>query len=197
MGRPDAQIAKLLQRIKEGDRAARKELFAVLGNERQLGKVLQIMARKMLGKSNSLRRTMDTEDLVHSALRTGLRRISNFRGESEEQLLAWLGTILRTKLHRVIRRPDPRPAGSIRQKSSAPLLSELIDQESIDLLRNAITRLPVRLRVVVEMRLWGYNAKKIGELLDIKPDTVRKRESRAVKALREEVAGSDSTLFSP
>ncbi len=195
-----AVISRLLERIKEGDRAARKELFNLLSDEKQFGVVIQAMARKILPKSNPARRLLDTRDLVQSALGTGLRHISEFKGKTEGELLAWFQTIIRTKLNRAVRQKQPQQGKykelDEKQEDSPPPLSQLIDQESLELLHMAIGRLPLHLRIVVELRLRDFNSRTIGEILGLSPAAVRKRESRAVQLLREETEKLNPSLLS-
>jgi RNA polymerase sigma-70 factor (ECF subfamily) len=177
-------IATLLRRIKRGDRNARKELFAIIADEREFGAVMYTMARRLLPGSHWARRLVDSRDVVQSALCSGWRHLSDFRGETEGELCNWLRAIMRTKIQRVTRRKRPEPEGEPCSDESDQPLSRLVEREFIELLHAAIGNLPLDQRVVVELRLRGISATEIGETLGLNPATVRQRESRAVKRLR-------------
>ena len=178
-------INELLRRIKEGDQSARKQLFSLLGDENEFGTVMLAMTHRFLPKDHWARRFVDTRDIVQSALRTGLRHLSDFRGEYEGELFNWFRAIIRTKVHRLSRLKEPATADEKRTQREARLpISDIIDEEFLQLLHTAIRKLPLHERVVVELRLRGVNAPDIGQMLGLKAATVRKRESRAVGKLK-------------
>lgn len=191
------RIESLLARIHDGDRAAREELFALLGDEERFGSALVAMARRLLPRGHRARRLADSGDIVQSALRSGLRRVEEFRGETEGELYAWLRSILRTKAVRVLRRRDAREApanveaidpGDPASCERVPL-SEVFDRDTREAVRRAVRHLPDGQRIVVELRLRGLDTDSISRLLDLPPPAVRKRESRAVQRLREALGG--------
>ena len=185
-------VSELLQRIRGGDREARKQLFSLLGDESEFGSVMLAMARRLLPKNHRARRFVDTRDIVQSALRTGLRHFSDFEGETAGEIYNWFRMIIRTKVSRAGRNRDPgvpHPEPEEQEDREARLpISVLVDEEFIRILHTAIQKLPIDQRVVVELRLRGANSNEIGELLGLNPATVRKRESRAVERLRALVA---------
>lgn len=181
-------ISELLRRSREGDRRARRELFSRLGDEKEFGAVMVTMARRVLPHGHKARRLVDTRDIVQSALRTGLRHFSDFRGETEGELFGWFHTILRTKVNRVTRRKEPDTVYEELAGSEGATISLVIDDEFVHLVHAAIKKLPLHQRMVVELRLRGVNTSEISRMLGLKPATVRKRESRAVQALKVLVA---------
>ena len=188
----DGPVGQLLRRTKEGDQQARKQLFALLADEDQFGAVILAMTRRLFPRSHRARRWVDTRDIVQSALRTGLRNFSDFRGETEGELCGWFRKIIRTKVDRVVRRKeykldlnDVEHARKDKHCGTTRLpLSLVLDQELVEALRAAIARLPVDQRLVVELRLRSVSTSQIGCLLGLRQATVRKRESRAVKRLK-------------
>lgn len=187
MSTPQVSLANLLQRTKEGDRRARRELFELLGDEREFASVLFAMVRRMFGKGHPGRHLLETGDVVQSVLRTGLRHFSEFRGSSEGQLFNWLRAIVRTKLNRAIRSAGPEPdlvgTAPVREHNDDPA-TDVVEGELVTLLREAIQKLPLHERVVIELRLRGANSVQIARTLDLKPATVRRREFRALQRLK-------------
>ena len=104
------------------------------------------------------RRVVESRDIVQSALRSGMRHIGNFRGESESELLAWLRSILRTKVHRIMRRKEhhigleelARERGPLSIQQGVPPLCAAVRAELLRELREAVCRLPLESRLVVE-----------------------------------------------
>lgn len=185
-------ITTLLRRVKGGDRSARRELFALLADRNEFGNVVISIVRGMLPREHPARRFVDTGDVLQSTLRTGLRHVSDFRGETEGELYGWLRAIVRTKVQRAARghvamgRPSSIERVD-RRKGSGEVdesLARIIDRETTEILHTAIARLPLDQRVVVELRLRGVRAPEIGQMLGLQPSTVRKRESRAIAKLR-------------
>ncbi len=181
MSTPDLRV--LLQRIRGGDRAARRELVELLGDEGQLGSVLLRIVRKKLPSDHRARRLLDSQDVAQSALRTAFDELSRFRGETEGTLYGWLGKIIRSKISRAARRVDP-PDRTERSRAPRTPLDGLIEQDLIAELQAAIQQLPLDQRLVVELRLRQLNSSESAEILGLKAATVRKREQRALRNLR-------------
>lgn len=189
-----ASFADLLRRAKAGDEAAWVAIFSRLGREEAEGGKLLSIARRILPAGDRLRDLVESRDLLQSALRSGWLDASSFRGSTEGELYAWLRQILRHKLGRVLRRDDPRPGAEDIGDGELPAgeegddpepLAEALRAEVRDRVQAAIARLPEDQRAVMELRLQGLGSPEIGRILSIKPDAVRKRESRAAERLRE------------
>lgn len=178
-----SELQVLLQQIRSGDRAARRRLMELLGDEDRLGSVLLRIVRKRLPSDHRARRLLDSRDVAQSALRTALHELSRFRGETERTLYGWLGKIIRSKISRAARRIDPPDRSTPSQASPSPL-EEIVEQDLIAALQAAIQQLPLDQRLVVELRLRGLNSAEAAEILGLKPATVRKREQRALGNLR-------------
>ena len=80
----------LIRRARGGDERALGELLALYRN------YLKLLAR--LGIDRQLHRKLDASDVVQDLLLHAHRAFANFRGQSEEELLAWLRQILATCL---------------------------------------------------------------------------------------------------
>ena len=176
-------IRELLQRIGGGDREARRELIALLGDEERLGSVLLAMARNRLPPGHRARRLLDSRDVVQSALRTALDQFSAFKGETEGNLYGWLAKIIRSKISRAVRTIDKAYPTGWSKESQEPL-EGLIAEGVIEKLQAAIRQLPFDQRLVVELRLRKLNSNESATILGLKPATVRKREERAIGNLR-------------
>lgn len=184
-----SSFTELLARARSGDRGAWEEVFSRLGREDAEGATLLAMARRLLAHGDPVRNFVDSSDLMQSALRCGWLDLDDFRGETPAEFLAWIRSILRFRLNRVLRRKRPRSGldTSAQQDSErreeSPLTVIVRDEVRQRLLR-AVETLPEDQRDVMKLRLQGLKAPDIAAMLDLKPAAVRKRESRAVERLR-------------
>lgn len=189
----DTPFSELLDRARAGDSEARDALFALLAADDAASSPLLAMARKALPRGDLARDFVESRDLVQSALRSGWLDLSQFQGDTEASLFAWIRTILRHKLSRTVRRKRPRPGSdaAVEVDPSAPDPAEqrpvesAIRDETYQRVRAAVDALPADQRVVMERRLAGLAAPQIAEELGLTPAAVRKRESRAMARLRE------------
>ena len=190
---PQNSFQELLRCAKNGDADSIERLFARVADEDQEGKLVLAMARKILPAGDRARDFVESRDLIQSALRSGWLHIDNFRGTTQGEFMSWLRAILRHRLGRVVRRknvseearnlPDIDDA-AIAAEETDPI-ARIVREEVHDRIRESVAQLPDEQRAVLELRLQGLNAPKIGAVLCLRPDTVRKRESRAVIRLRE------------
>ena len=90
MGRPDTDVRDLIDRARSGDREARDALF---GRYRTY---LALLARMSL--SRGLRSKFDSSDMVQDVFVKALQGIGEFRGRTEEELVAWLRQILSNQM---------------------------------------------------------------------------------------------------
>ncbi len=82
---------------------------------------------------------------------------------------------------------DPPAAGSSGTAAPAPLQS-LLNQERLELLRQAIDGLPAQMRHCVRMRVFqDLDYEEIADVLQISPSTVKVQMSRARKRLQAEL----------
>ena len=143
-------------------------------------------------------------DIVMNTLLVGFSKANSFKGESDGQLRSWLVGIMKN-LHRRYRRDILRRnvvslelSGKTSDKASDNIIRDVIDpntdqpfdeatrREIGSLLSKAITHLPLRLKVVVEMYLHEtQNFRVMAENLGIEKSAAEKRYQRAVAQLRE------------
>ena len=184
-GEPDRRdrVRELLALYRKGDAGARAQLFEMLADREVFGFAILCMARRFLPATHAARQFVESADIVNSAIGSGMRRLDEFRGESTSQLLAWLRTILRSKVKASLSREVNVDLESV-EASACDYLDQIVDRELREALRAAIDELPESYRIVVELRLQSASTAEISEFVGISRDAVRQRESRATAALR-------------
>lgn len=191
----EPSLTELLERAKGGDKGAWEEFFSRFGREDADGATILAMARRMLAHGDPIRSFVESRDLMQSALRCGWIDLDEFRGETPAEFLGWIRSILRFRLNRVLRRKRPRSglddsateAGTANQAQEENPLTMMVRDEVRQRLLKAVEALPEDQRDVMKLRLQGLTAPDIATMLELKPDAVRKRESRAVERLRAEL----------
>ena len=120
----------------------------------------------------------DAEDVVQEAVVEGFRQVRRFRGEAS--IGTWLGRIVIRKAVRASKRRRPS-----REVDASEAGSDEAERIAV---RNAVARLPAKLRAPVVLRFYeGLDGNEIAELLDRKPSTVWTRLYRGLKRLREDL----------
>jgi RNA polymerase sigma-70 factor (ECF subfamily) len=100
----DVRLSDLVERMRAGDAVAVHQFFEAVAPW------LRRVARRSL--SPSLRRVVDTEDVVSSTIRRAFEASHRVRLASEAGALAWLATIVRNRVRTLARRvtgPGGRP----------------------------------------------------------------------------------------
>ena len=96
MPEQQSRIQILLQHAREGDVAAREELFECCRN------YIAVLARTHV--ESWMRKKVDASDLVQQTLLEAHQGFQNFKGQAEEEWLAWLRQILAHNTHDFVRR---------------------------------------------------------------------------------------------
>ncbi len=173
-----ATITVLLQRAREGERAARDELFAVAYDN--LKRLAQ--ARLRDGGRNTV---LDTTSLVHDSY---LRFINSgqLRAEDRRAFFAYASRVMRSVIVDSAReRLAQRRGGDVVHLTLTNQAADRIagDEEAILRVHEALTALDAaepRLAQVVEMRYFGgYTEEEIAEALEIAGRTVRRDWEKA------------------
>ena len=183
------EIEELLTRIRTGERQARSELVAYLGDPTRFRGAVLSVVRNLMPKRHPARRRVDSEDVLQSTLLTAMKKLSEFRGESEGSFFGWLRAIIRSKISRSARGVQRERVLGGRFSEGCDPVEEIVNADEIEKLRKAVGLLPLGERLVIELRLRGYNSPQIAKLLSLEPATVRKREQRANDKLKDSLAG--------
>ena len=130
----------------------------------------------------TLRHVQDAEDAVSETVADAFAQIKGLREAGAFR--SWIFRILTAKCNRRIRQYIQAPGELDDEIGSAqPDLSEQTD------VRRAFGSLSRKDRLILSMSVFaGYSSQEIGELLQMNPNTVRSRQSRALKKLAEQLA---------
>ena len=183
---------ELLQRLREGDPAARREMVVELWPE------AKGYAYHLLG------RDQEVEDVLQETFSAALAGVSRFQGKS--RLKSWVFSILRNKVADLLAartrtrereqplEPDPL-AGRFDDRGmwNDPPDETLPDPESVahgkeirETIEEAVQELPDLQKEVFLLRdVQGFSGKEVCNILDIKPTHQRVLLHRARVALRE------------
>jgi RNA polymerase sigma-70 factor (ECF subfamily) len=161
---------------------------------------LLLLARMQVGPA--LQSQLDPSDIVQEALLKAHRALSQFRGHTEQQLAAWLRTILTNTLNNAVRTLARRPVRSALpldrtlDESSDRLTAALSDgrlspeqiasrNEELLALARALALLPEDQRIVLEMKhLQGCSVAQICERTSRSKPSVVGLLHRGMKNLR-------------
>src|SRR5437870_7846755 len=125
--------AELIERCRQGDPAAREQLFEAYRP------YLQLLAQGQLGRH--LRAKCDASDLVQQTLLEAHRDFGGFQGAHEAELLAWLRRILAHNLFNEARRFAARQRDASREVSLEQMRAG-VEQSSVMLGHSLAARTP-------------------------------------------------------
>lgn len=132
----------------------------------------------------TLRSPADAEDAVSETVIDAFTSIQKLR--SEESFKAWIFKILSAKCKRRMKYLQPFPdefSEKISFEDSSENLAELID------VRNYFFQLKDEERLIISMHIFaGYTSQEIAKILHLNPNTVRSKESRALKKLSKQLS---------
>ncbi len=199
----DPPITELLQRARAGDSEA---LAGLVGRYREF---VRLLVRSRCG--GRLQARIDSSDLIQETLLRVSRHIDQFQGNSEEEWRAWLTRIAEREVIGQLRHhlgaarrdaareqhltpPSSSNGGSRLEqwwaRSQSSPSQAAMRQERVLALTSALGRLPDDYREVLVLRhLEGLGFAEIAERLDRSPGAVRILWTRALKRLRDELAG--------
>jgi RNA polymerase sigma factor (sigma-70 family) len=175
----------LLERAREGDRAALETLIA---------RYLPRLQRWASGRLPRWARDMaDTHDLVQETLFQTFRKIERFEPRGEGALQAYLRQAILNRIREELRRAKRRPARSeldsqVQDEGRSPL-EEAIGQEAVEHYERALATLRREDREAVVARIeLGYTNEEVAELLG-KPtaNAARMAVARAIVRLAKEM----------
>ena len=173
--------ALLLERVREGDGAARERLVA---------RFLPMLRRWASGRLPAYARSMaDTDDLVQVSLLRALDKVDTFEARREGAFLAYLRQVLLNSLRDEIRRAQRRPNEPIGERefaSAEPSAFErVVGRDTMESYEAALERLTPAQREAVIMRLeFGYGYAHIAEAMGRdNPNAARMLVARALVQL--------------
>jgi RNA polymerase sigma-70 factor (ECF subfamily) len=151
----------------------------------------------------AVRGKLGLSDLVQQTFMDAERGFAQFRGQSDEELRAWLSRILRNRAGRELRRYRrtakrdlrcERPLPCLTAEGAEPLLladletpsRQMVVREEQDRLALAVSRLPAHYQQVIHLRNDERKSfEEIGSLMERSPEAARKLWVRAIEQLRE------------
>lgn len=160
-----SQMTELVRQAKSGDARAFARLYETIYKDMYRFAVY------------TLRSTQDAEDAVSEAVLDAFAQIGSLR--EPDAFKSWMFRILTAKCSRRIRQYADAPCG----------LSEEIHDTSPDIvlradIHRALESLPDEDRMILSLSLFaGYSSQETGDLLGMNANTVRSRQSRALKKL--------------
>ena len=186
---PSHTTQLLLQRIRDGDGAAREEL---------LRRVMPLLERWAHGRlPGPARGAVDTADLVQVAVINALRRVDQFESAHPGAFFAYLRQILLNALRRTIAEealPGVAVAlddvqGELVDHGST--LERIVGRDNLLAYEQALATLPPPHQALVVMRFeFGMSFVEIAEELSETPDGVRIKLNRAIKKMVAAMADS-------
>ncbi len=169
---------ELLQRWRDGDKAAGNDLF-----QRHFEAIRRFFRNKAELK--------DAEDLIQRTFLACVEAIPRFRGDSSFR--TYLFTIARRELCHYIRRktkdaernePDLTVTSIMDLGISPSVAAAHLEEKAV--IAEAMRRIPVDFQITLELYYWEQlKGPELAEVLGISPTTVRTRLHRAREALRE------------
>ena len=130
----------------------------------------------------TLRHAQDAEDAVSETVADAFAQIGSLREAGAFR--SWIFRILSAKCSRRIRQYIQAP-GELDEEISAPE-TDLNEQADV---RRAFGSLAKEDRLILSMSVFaGYSSQEIGDQLQMNPNTVRSRQSRALKKLAEQLS---------
>jgi RNA polymerase sigma-70 factor (ECF subfamily) len=169
---------------------------------------LRLLARLQLPRR--LRSKVDPSDMVQQTLLKAYQKLGQFRGKSDEELSAWLRTILANvlkdavgayatgrrnvaqerSLEWAVEESSARIEAWLSADQSSPSES-VVRRERLLQISEAFARLPEDQRTAVELKhLQGYSVEAIGRQMGRSKSAVGGLLRRGLKTLREEMAAS-------
>lgn len=155
---------------------------------------LRGIARRELGRSDPLRRSLDSEDLAQEALADLVRNLHRFRGDSWSEFLAFANAIMQRRKIDLARHHAARKRGrelqSAEESASSVAHSDpgpgtrVVEAEAIARARRLVAGLHEGLREPLQRRLDGHCFPAIAQEMGLTEATVRQRVTRAIAELR-------------
>jgi len=206
MGRENttASWLELIQAAREGNDAALTEIW------QQLRSYLLIFTSSRLDEG--LKGKLDASDIVQQSLLEAHRDFDTFRGQTEEELKAWIGRLVVHNLQDAGRRFRQSQQRNVEKEvawSAETELSATMDQpspsslvrrrETDDELLRAVAELPERSQQVLELRhRMRLSHAEVAQELGMTEEAARKLWSRTVEQLQKRLSARNvASPFKP
>ncbi|MEM7312568.1 MAG: sigma-70 family RNA polymerase sigma factor [Planctomycetota bacterium] len=195
-------IGHLIEPAKLGDEDARGRLV------QQLQSYYYLMADRHLDRK--LRNKINPSDIVQESLAKAFDQLPTFRGTNENQLHAWVRTILMNEIQ-TVRRKFRQPKRNVEleeglnKTSKAANLTEppsdsltpssrAVAQEELSRLRSRLHQLPADYEQVIKLRsLQRLSFKETAEVMGRTVDSTTKLWYRAIVKLKDMLGDSDES----
>ncbi len=151
-------------------------------------------ARIRMSPLDTLRRSLDSEDLTQEALFDLVRNVGYFRGATWAEFYAFLEALLQRRKSDLARHHNRmRRNGAGRVIPMEPLdlpdrgrspESQALEAEDLLRLRRLVDALPPESAAIIRLRMQGLDHEEIATRLSITTVAARKRLSRAIAELR-------------
>jgi len=192
-----ASIAPLLEQAREGSAAAIGSLLEAARS------YLLLQADQQLPQS--IRAKVGPSDIVQETAIDAHRDFLRFRGTTQEQLYAWLRTILHNNVTDAVRRFEMSQKRTARRETSLSVIVDrcgisvlppgshtpdhsAIRREDAALLAGVLTRVPDNYQTVLRLRYWdGLTFPEIATRIGRSEEAARKLWYRALARLTEEL----------
>lgn len=159
------QTTELVRQARNGDAHAFAQLYSLIYKDLYRFAVY------------TLQHLEDAEDAVSETVTDAFAQIQNLR--EPDAFKSWMFRILSAKCKQRIRQ-YVNHTEELDESMSSP---EKDVNEQLDV-RRAFDMLPKEDRLILAMNLFaGYSSQEIGELLGMNPNTIRSRQSRALKKM--------------
>lgn len=186
----------LIRRVRSGDAAAAAELVKQYESE------LRIIARVKLNDPR-MRQKFDSMDICQSILGNFFFRASagQFEIDTPEELMKLLATMIRNKVtdharrqksnRRDIRRVADSPVDELSVAATQDTPSQIVAAR--ELAHRAFERLSAEERQIIERRTNGESWEQIANDLNASPEAIRKKMTRAIDRVANELGLEDET----
>lgn len=198
---PGRSFAELVAAARRNEAGAMNLLITQCRN------YLLLIANQDLG--TDLQAKLGASDVVQQAMLSACRNFHQFQGDTEDELTAWMKTILRNDIldaRRHFHETQQRDAGREHRLNDSQLIQpQLADphhtpgtnaviNEQEQILEQAMLQLPQNYQTVIRLRNWDeLPFETIGEQLSISADAARKIWSRAIAKLAEILEAAEAT----
>jgi len=158
---------------------------------KELTRKLRAISRRFLPSSSGLRDGIDSEDLAHEGMLTLIQHVDEFRGETMGEFLAFAKAIVNQQAVRQARWQQVRRGELGRQAAAedhaleerTPSADAVLEEDKRKL-RQLLAALSSEYREPLRLRMEGLDNAGIAAELGLREDLVRKRLSRALRALQ-------------